>query len=303
MHGRTGHSHSKAQSAMEYLMTYGWAILIIAVVLGALFQLGVFNTSNFAPRVQPGACYVARPYGVGSTQFMTLQGQCNEGLPEYVAEFNGAAYILASDAPQIDITNNLTVSIWVYQALSKGGGQFMLTHNATSSGAYRVGFNGGAETEDFYLQYASGAGVDYLYTPSVSPLQKWVMFTMTYNYPSNSISIYYNGVQSPLQVGVSPASVLKSSGQLLIGGVFTSGVYMFNGSLSNVQIYNATLTANEISSLYSEGIGGAPVRLLNLAAWYPLNGNANDYSGNNNNGAATSVTYTSAWTSQYTGPV
>ncbi|MGC8662475.1 MAG: hypothetical protein ACP5RT_01670, partial [Candidatus Micrarchaeia archaeon] len=31
---------SKAQSAMEYLMTYGWAILIIAVVLGALFQLG-----------------------------------------------------------------------------------------------------------------------------------------------------------------------------------------------------------------------------------------------------------------------
>ena len=33
----------KAQSAMEYLMTYGWAILIIAVVLGALFGLGVFS--------------------------------------------------------------------------------------------------------------------------------------------------------------------------------------------------------------------------------------------------------------------
>ena len=38
---------------MEYLMTYGWAILIIAVVLGALFQLGVFNTTNLAPRAQP----------------------------------------------------------------------------------------------------------------------------------------------------------------------------------------------------------------------------------------------------------
>ena len=36
---------SKAQSAMEYLITYGWAILIIAVVLGVLFQLGVFNLS------------------------------------------------------------------------------------------------------------------------------------------------------------------------------------------------------------------------------------------------------------------
>ncbi|MGC8710106.1 MAG: hypothetical protein ACP5RF_00615 [Candidatus Micrarchaeia archaeon] len=38
---------SKAQSAMEYLMTYGWAILIIAVILGAFFSIGVFNPSLF----------------------------------------------------------------------------------------------------------------------------------------------------------------------------------------------------------------------------------------------------------------
>jgi len=37
---------ARLQSAMEYLMTYGWAILIIAVVLGALFQLGVFGSSQ-----------------------------------------------------------------------------------------------------------------------------------------------------------------------------------------------------------------------------------------------------------------
>ena len=33
----------KSQSAMEYLMTYGWAVLIIAIVLAALFDLGVFG--------------------------------------------------------------------------------------------------------------------------------------------------------------------------------------------------------------------------------------------------------------------
>ncbi len=38
--------HPKAQSAMEYLMTYGWAILIISVVLGALFSLGVFSGAS-----------------------------------------------------------------------------------------------------------------------------------------------------------------------------------------------------------------------------------------------------------------
>jgi len=37
---------ARIQSAMEYLMTYGWAILIIAVVLGALYQLGIFNSSG-----------------------------------------------------------------------------------------------------------------------------------------------------------------------------------------------------------------------------------------------------------------
>ena len=36
----------RAQSAMEYLMTYGWAILVIAIVLAALFELGIFNSVN-----------------------------------------------------------------------------------------------------------------------------------------------------------------------------------------------------------------------------------------------------------------
>ena len=33
----------ESQSAMEYLMTYGWAILIIAVILAALYDIGVFG--------------------------------------------------------------------------------------------------------------------------------------------------------------------------------------------------------------------------------------------------------------------
>ncbi len=34
---------AKTQSALEYLMTYGWAILILVIVGAALFALGVFN--------------------------------------------------------------------------------------------------------------------------------------------------------------------------------------------------------------------------------------------------------------------
>ncbi|MGC8651797.1 MAG: hypothetical protein ACP5UH_00900 [Candidatus Micrarchaeia archaeon] len=37
----------KLQSAMEYLMTYGWAILIISIALAALFMMGLFSPSSY----------------------------------------------------------------------------------------------------------------------------------------------------------------------------------------------------------------------------------------------------------------
>jgi len=36
-------SGKKGQSAMEYLMTYGWAILVVMVVGIAMWRLGIFN--------------------------------------------------------------------------------------------------------------------------------------------------------------------------------------------------------------------------------------------------------------------
>ena len=48
---------------MEYLMTYGWAILIIAVVLGALFTLGVFNPNTMLGNTCiPGSGYLCQSY-------------------------------------------------------------------------------------------------------------------------------------------------------------------------------------------------------------------------------------------------
>ncbi|MBL7148187.1 MAG: LamG domain-containing protein [Nanoarchaeota archaeon] len=48
--------NKKSQSAMEYLMTYGWAILIILIAIGALFYLGVFSPST------PSVCQVQAPF-------------------------------------------------------------------------------------------------------------------------------------------------------------------------------------------------------------------------------------------------
>ena len=39
----------KGQAAMEFLMTYGWAILVVLIVIGALAYFGVLNPQSFLP--------------------------------------------------------------------------------------------------------------------------------------------------------------------------------------------------------------------------------------------------------------
>ena len=105
---------AKAQSAMEYLMTYGWAILIISVVLAALFQLGVFNPMTFAPKAPPGSCQVLRPNGPGTTSFINLEGICSGELPQYVAQFNGTRVAVLNVPSQLNVPNlqQVTMSFW-----------------------------------------------------------------------------------------------------------------------------------------------------------------------------------------------
>jgi hypothetical protein len=51
----------KGQSAMEYLMTYGWAILIVIIVAAALYALGIFNPATYTGRVPTGFTTLGTP--------------------------------------------------------------------------------------------------------------------------------------------------------------------------------------------------------------------------------------------------
>ena len=100
-------------------------------------------------------------------------------------------------------------------------------------------------------------------------------------------------------MGGGPANTIKS-GYFYIGKGNDGSDFI--GLASNIQVYNTSLSANDIQALYLEGIGGAPIDLQNLVAWWPLNGNANDYSGNGNDGQISNVNFVSNWWSGYTPP-
>jgi len=287
----------KLQSAMEYLMTYGWAILIIAVVLGALFQLGVFNANNFAPKAPPGSCQVFRPNGPGTTSFINLEGVCSGEIPQYVAQFNGNDYISAN-VPQIITASGgyNTVTFWMYWNGTINGMPFGFA-------PFALWFNSGT-------CFGFNAGYGDVYGINPSSLEgKWVFVAAVfYNgpYTGNSL-LYINGVPQALSQCAGSAQSGFATNNLQISGrpaspSFPAGFY-FSSSVANVQIYNTSLSANEIQALYLEGIGGAPIDLQHLVGWWPLNGNANDYSGNGNNGQINGgVTFVSNWWSGYTPP-
>ncbi len=98
----------KAQSAMEYLMTYGWAILIIAIVLGALFSLGVFSGSSFIGT----ACIPASGYTCSSVSFFS--GTFNAVLGQATGTSWSTANIVfivgGGTPPSINSGNTITTS-------------------------------------------------------------------------------------------------------------------------------------------------------------------------------------------------
>jgi len=268
-------------------MTYGWAILIIAVVLGALFQLGVFNSSSFSPRAPPGACQVFRPSGQRTNTNINLMGVCTGQLPQYVANFNGASSYVSLPSSVAVTSNQITIAVWADE----------LEHHQTyfalmvSQGNTWVDVCYGSGTGPVFQAYTGVPSPPWAYDPPCAPLGTWKYYVATYD--GVATKLYVNGVAMTHSASISGN---LANEPVVIGAYGNSpNQYSFNGFIANVQIYNASLTANQVQALYLEGIGGAPMKLQNLIGWWPLNGNSNDYSGNNNNGVPTAVTFTSQY--------
>ena len=289
-------SAAKSQAAMEFLMTYGWSILIIAVVLGALFQLGVFSSANLAPRASAGNCKILRVAGTSN-----LEGTCSGVLPQSVGSFGTANSFITLPSPATLPSGSITISTWVYlNALSTSLGTFYSANAQSLTNGYSWLFTD--TSGHVRAQYSNGIAEVALQATNTITAGKWYMVSQEFDIPNNAYAFYINGVQS----GSGSISNFVQSGRTngYIGTYqgSTSASYGINGYLSDVQIYNASLDTNQINALYLKGIGAAPIAPQNCVGWWPLNGDTNDYSGNNNNGAATAVTYTSAWTSGYTTP-
>ncbi len=299
----------KLQSAMEYLMTYGWAILIIAVVLGVLYYLGIFNPYYFAPRAQPGSCQVLRPYGSGTATDINLAGVCADSIPKFVMHMNiGSGMGGVYNIPTYGFPTGsepFTITAW-FKTTSQGLDFYIFSYGSdpisNPNGNNQLDFKMD-DGQDPVIKTAGPNGNNVFDAGTDYPINdgKWHFVAVTY-YALGSTSHIEFYVDNTNTVSINSPVVLDTAitGQYT-GAIGTLSDPSWNGELADVQFYNASLGPNSINAIYSGGIGGDPIDLQHLVGWWPLNGNTKDYSGNGNSGASSNSFFTGGYAlpSQY----
>lgn len=132
----------KAQSGMDFLMTYGWALLIVVIVVGALFGLGIFDEGTFVGNKASGFTNVGvKAWQLSSSGTLQLQLQNNVGSDINITRVD---VTIGTTAP---IQNNLQVNI------PNGKTQTLTNLNAQ---AQQAGKSYSAQLEIYYTDLKSG---------------------------------------------------------------------------------------------------------------------------------------------------
>lgn len=269
----------KSQSAMEYLMTYGWAILIIAIVLAALFSLGIFGSGTFTGTtcIANTGFLCTAPIVHGNT-FTATMGQAtgttwNDVVLCYVP--NGDTASSCTGFSSVDVgtlhsgqseTYSFTInsvstsssgSVWA-QYSEKGYSNLMSQLAiATLTGLTPHPSAPPAPS----INYVPVTLTNSQSSPTPAPFQQMIQI------PESSYASYisYNGVSSNIEFTTSPGGAgtvipawieSNSSGTLTVWLKLSSSI----AANSNTVVYLdfAPKTTNLLSSSGTSGIGEAP---------------------------------------------
>lgn len=120
----------------------------------------------------------------------------------------------------------------------------------------------------------------------------WVFYTFTFDNTTHIASTYINGVLDTFLLETDPNFIVKvSSNPMYIGRNGSASVWYINGDMDDIRIYNRAIDPCEVSQLFYEN-ATMPNLQTGLIGYYPFTGNANDLSGNANNGTVYGATLT-----------
>ena len=195
-------------------------------------------------------------YGTGCTNPVWRTGnQCVKGSCVY---FDGTQdYISVPDSNTLDISREITIEVWIFPEIVSGYLVTKGSHN-TSNGNYCIG------KDPAYFTYWDGTGSNNYYNTSTwITNNKWSHVVLTYNFSTYNINFYVNGVSVSGSWSVAPdsANPVLTAFELIIGARkhFLGGTVgtvdnFYRGTMDEIRIYGAALSAFRINQNYYIGL-------------------------------------------------
>ncbi len=96
----------RSQAALEFLTTYGWAILVVLVMIGALAYFGVLNPSKFAQERCAGGSIFSCSGNIPDNQ--TIKLELTNQLPQKITVSNTASEwsVKLADGTELSFNTN-----------------------------------------------------------------------------------------------------------------------------------------------------------------------------------------------------
>jgi len=213
-------------------------------------------------------------------------------------------YIEVPDSNGLDFTNEFTIGVWVNPDVQSDdiptNGGMIISKEASYEFALTAG-----NSKIRYALKNSPSNWKWMNTGIVAPLNQWTFLTMSYD--GSLFKLYKDGIleyQRSESGNISPTDAPLGIGARYAGPLIDFPSYWvsrFNGLIDDVSLYRRTLTDAEVQNLYDSskpvttGCNSdtqLPDDLCNgLVAYYPLDSNPNDASGNGNDGTEHDVNY------------
>lgn len=153
-------------------------------------------------------------------------------------------YIRVPDHVQLQITNNLTISVWMKHDPTAGGFEdIVMKGNST----YGFQFNNPSNDVLFHLRSNGGSWRNL--SSGHNPVQdEW--FNVVGTYDGITQRVYINGIQTNSANWT--GSIANYNDPLDFGYMVAGDNAWYNGELDDFRIYNRVLSASEVQDLYGE---------------------------------------------------
>ncbi|HLD15778.1 MAG TPA: hypothetical protein VJB94_04350 [Candidatus Nanoarchaeia archaeon] len=146
-------NNKKGQAALEFLMTYGWAILVVLIAIGALAYFGVLNPKGILPK----SCILAP--GFNCDDFIVK----SDGTGTFIIR-NGIGKDLGNFTLTIESLAGTCTGVGWNGTTWKSGKQLSCAFSGLTTGT-----EGNSYSEDLVLQYSEvGVAITHKETGKVA---------------------------------------------------------------------------------------------------------------------------------------